>query len=341
LKAADVQNRSIFEIGNGQLNLPELREALEKTVQSNSEINDLEIELDLPTSRRRFLLNAKPIARGVSQSHLILLAIEDITERNRVRELIASEEQMRKHNRALEQQLIASGRLVSLGEITASMAHEFNNPLGVIMGFVEDLLEDTDPSSPQHQALRIIDEESKRCEKIIQDLMQFARPGDAQRRQTYIHAVIDTTLHMMESRLYKQKITLARRIQPDLPPIEADPQQLEQVLINLYLNAVDAMPDGGTLTVGAALQSASEQVIAITVTDTGQGMTTDEVRKVFQPFYTANKKTGLGLGLPICERIIKNHGGRIEVESEPGKGTSFKVILALTAPAAAPLTTGQ
>jgi signal transduction histidine kinase len=290
----------------------------------------LEIGQELATGPRRLLLNAKPIAREVSQSKLILLAIEDITERNRLRELMASEEEMRQHNRALEQQLIASGRLVSLGEITASMAHEFNNPLGVIMGFVEDLLEDTDPSSPQLQALRIIDEETKRCEKIIQDLMQFARPGDAQRRPTYIHAVIDTTLHMMESRLYKQKVILARHIQPDLPPIDADPQQLEQVVINLYLNAIDAMPEGGTLTVGAEQNTNHDTVI--TVTDTGRGMTDDEARKIFQPFYTANKKTGLGLGLPICERIVKNHGGRIEVESEPGKGTTFKVILPLSPP---------
>ena len=165
--------------------------------------------------------------------------------------------------------------------------------------------------------------------------MQFARPGDAQRRQTYVHAVIDTTLYMMESRLYKQKVTLARRIQPDLPPIAADPQQLERVLINLYLNAVDAMPDGGTLTVGAE-QGSDKQTTVITVTDTGRGMTADEAHRIFQPFYTANKKTGLGLGLSICERIIKNHGGRIEVQSEPGKGTTFKITLPLTASGESP-----
>jgi two-component system, chemotaxis family, CheB/CheR fusion protein len=333
LTAADVQNRLVFEIGNGICNHSEVREALKRTAENSQEISDLEIQCDLPRGRRRLLVTAKPVVRESSRTHLILLAIQDITERDRIRELMTSQEQMRQHNQALEQQLIASGRLVSLGEITASMAHEFNNPLGVIMGFVEDLLEETDPSSPQYHSLRIIDEETKRCEKIIQDLMQFARPGSAQRRQTYIHAVIDTTLHMMESRLYKQKVTLARSVQPDLPAIEADPQQLEQVLINLYLNAIDAMPEGGTLTVYAAMErTAEEPVIALTVKDTGRGMTADEVKKIFQPFYTANKKTGLGLGLPICERIIKNHGGRIEIESEPGKGTIFKLILPLSPP---------
>jgi K+-sensing histidine kinase KdpD len=101
------------------------------------------------------------------------------------------------------------------------------------------------------------------------------------------------------------------------------------------LNAIDAMPEGGTLTVCAAVERAGEEpVIALTVTDTGRGMSADEVKKIFQPFYTANKKTGLGVGLPICERIIKNHRGRIEVQSEPGQGTTFKSFCPSPLPAA-------
>jgi len=326
---ADTQNRSIFELGNGQWNIPELRALLEKMGATESEFNDFEIEHEFPTiGRRSMLLNARRFERESSRSKLILLAIDDITERNRVRELVASEEQMRQHNRALEQQLIASGRLVSLGEITASMAHEFNNPLGIIMGFAEDLLSETDPLDPHHQALMIIDDETKRCQKLIQSLMQFARPGDAQRRPTYIGAIIDMTLRMVDTRLYRQKVTMARQVQPNLPPLQADPQQLEQVLINLYLNALDAMPDGGTLTVGAVIHGtgAAENVV-ITLTDTGMGIDEEELHKIFQPFYTAKKKTGLGLGLPICERIVKSHGGRIEAESQRGKGTTFRIYL--------------
>ena len=342
LTPAGTENKSISDLANGPWNVPRLRELLQDLALKNTEFNDFEIEHEVPaTGRRHLLLNARRIERETTPGKLILLAMEDITERKRMVELLANEERLRQHNRALEQQLIASGRLVSLGEITASMAHEFNNPLGVILGFIEDLLEETDPASPQYAPLRIIEEESKRCEKLIQDLMQFARPGNAQRRQTYIHAVIDTTLHMMESRLYKQKVTLARRLQPDLPSIEADPQQLEQVLINLYLNAIDAMPEGGTLTVAATLNGTdADEKIVITVADTGRGMDPEQAQKIFQPFYTANKKTGLGLGLPICERIVTNHAGRIEVESESGKGTTFKITLPLTAPAAAQPTSG-
>jgi two-component system CheB/CheR fusion protein len=329
-------NRSVFELGDGQWNIPELRGLLEKVVAMDTEFEDFEIGHDFPAiGHRSMLLNARPIERKSDQSKLILLAIEDITERKRVRELIASQEQLRRHNRELEQQLIASGRLVSLGEITASMAHEFNNPLGIIMGFIEDLRSEIDPASPHQQALTIIDDEARRCKNIIESLMQFARPGDMKPRSTYIGSIIEATLHMMDSRCFKQKVAMARHVQPGLPPIEADPQQIEQLLVNLYLNALDVMPNGGTLTVGAALEGkGSDQTVIITVTDTGAGIDAENLHKIFQPFYTTGKKSGWGLGLPICERIVKNHGGKIEVESHPGKGTVFRIFLPTQPPSA-------
>src|SRR5205814_1660589 len=146
-----------------------------------------------------------------------------------------SEEKLRQQAHELEQQLIASGRLVSLGEITASMAHEFNNPLGIVMGFAQDLLSETDPSSPQYQSLKLIDE-------------------------------------------------------------------------------ANTEPVDGT-----------DRMVVITVADTGFGIEKNDLPKIFQPFFTAKKGRGLGLGLPICQRIVKNHGGRIDVESQPGHGTTFKL----------------
>lgn len=116
-----------------------------------------------------------------------------------------------------------------------------------------------------------------------------------------------------------------------MPPIHADPQQLQQVLLNLSLNAVDAMPKGGTLTVGAVVDPSNE--IMITVADTGIGIDADALPRIFQPFFTSKKRRGLGLGLPICDRIIKSHGGRIEVDSKPGRGTRFKIHLPMAAPA--------
>ena len=256
----------------------------------------------------------------------------DLTEKKRVEEVLReSEAKLRRQAQELEQQLIASGRLVSLGVITASMAHEFNNPLGIVMGFTQQLLSEFEPNTPNHQALKIIDEETKRCQRIIQELLQYSRPKNADLCPTDVKQAIDKTMNMVANRLYKQKIETRAMIADDLPLIPADPQQLEQVLINLFLNAIDAMPKGGKLDVEAALKPTREntQSVVITVIDSGSGIDQEDLAKIFQPFFSAKKGKGIGLGLPISERIIKNHGGTIAVESMPGKGTTFRIHLPL------------
>jgi PAS domain S-box-containing protein len=256
----------------------------------------------------------------------------DITRRKRAEEALRqNEEKLRQQAQELEQQLILSGRLVSLGEVTASMAHEFNNPLGIIMGFVEDMLSSTEPADPNYRALQIIDEESKRCRQIVRDLMEYARPRSTEFCSTSMADVIEKTLQLVENRLYKQKVTVEKTLESDLPRIQADSPQLEQVLVNLYLNAIDAMPEGGQLRVEAkmAQSDGSAPMAVITVADSGFGIAETDLGKIFQPFFTAKKRRGIGLGLPICQRIVKNHGGRIEVESQPGTGSTFRIYLPL------------
>jgi PAS domain S-box-containing protein len=267
-----------------------------------------------------------PLGR-VSAWYGFSMDIHDIKESKEG--LRQSEEKLRRQAQELEQQLIASGRLVSLGEITASMAHEFNNPLGIVIGFAQDMLSETDPSSPQYQPLKIIDEETKRCQRIIQELLEFARPRSSELSPTDIKQTVEKTLNLVTNHLYKQKIEPITFLEEHLPKINADPQQLEQVLVNLYLNAIAAMPDSGKLTVEAKVEpvNGSGRMVVITVGDTGFGIEEDDLPKIFQPFFTAKKGRGLGLGLPICARIIQNHGGRIEVESQAGRGTKFKVYL--------------
>ncbi|HEY6364460.1 MAG TPA: PAS domain S-box protein [Candidatus Binatia bacterium] len=265
------------------------------------------------------IVGASKIARDITRRKLIEAALRQ------------SQERLRQQAQELEQQLIMSGRLVSLGEVTASMAHEFNNPLGIIMGFVEDMLGSTDPADPNYRALQIVDEEAKRCAQIVRDLMEYARPRGTEFCSTSLADVIEKTLQLVENRLYKQKIAVEKAIAPELPRIQADSPQLEQVLVNLYLNAIDAMPEGGKLSVEARMvqTDGTAQMVVVTVADTGSGIDETDLAKIFQPFFTAKKGRGMGLGLPICQRIVKNHGGRIEVKSQQEVGSTFIIYLPL------------
>lgn len=274
--------------------------------------------------------DAMSIVKNAGGHPLFLLHVaQDITHRKRSDDnLREREEKLRQDAQELEQQLIASGRLVSLGELTASMAHEFNNPLGIVLGFTEDLLGEMDSSDPNYRFLQIIDEEAKRCEKIVQDLLEFARPKSAEFIETDVNEVIKKTLEMVSSRLFKQKVEAITQIGEDLPPIHADPQQLQQVLANLCLNALDAMPEGGKLSIAAQVELPG--ALTITVADTGFGIDAEMLPKIFQPFFTAKKRKGLGLGLPVCERIIKAHGGTIRAQSVSGQGATFRIVLPVT-----------
>ncbi|MEA2659629.1 MAG: hypothetical protein QOF64_2225 [Candidatus Binatota bacterium] len=177
--------------------------------------------------------------------------------------------------------------------------------------------------------MKIINDETKRCQKIIQELLQYSRPKSAEAEPIDVKHTIEKTLNLVANHLYKQKIEAVAEIPGDLPPVHADAQQIEQVCLNLFLNAIDAMPEGGklTVTVEEEYESTNAPTLVIRITDTGFGIEQNDLPKIFLPFFSAKKGKGLGLGLPICERIIKNHGGRIEVESEPGSGTVFSVYL--------------
>lgn len=297
---------------------------------------------------RNFLSVKFPLLDGRGQAVGVCGVAIDISERKVMEKALReNEEKLREHAQELEQQLIMSGRLVSLGEVTASMAHEFNNPLGIIMGFVEDMLSGMDPADPNYRALQIIDEESKRCRQIVRDLMEYARPRKTEFCSTSITDAIEKTLQLVANRLYKQNVAVERKLKSNLPRIQADSQQLEQVLVNLCLNAIDAMPQGGQLIVEAEIAQSADTAptMVITVTDTGFGIAEIDLPKIFQPFFTAKKRRGMGLGLPICQRIINNHGGRIAVESEPGAGSSFKIDLPFeqraTTEAQAPVSTPE
>jgi PAS domain S-box-containing protein len=299
------------------------------------ETYEIEFRILRPDGQIVWIFTDGTVIREDERPVRMLGATVDITEHKRLEEALRqSERKLRDQAQQLEQQLIASGRLISLGEVTASMAHEFNNPLGIIIGFVEDLLGGKKAGDAEFHALKIIEEESRRCKKIVQDLMEYARPKNAEMAPTQVANVISRCLQLLETHLYKQRVEAITKIDPALPRIHADAQQLTQVLVNLFLNAIDAMPAGGKIIVTAELDAeGTPPALVLSVADNGIGIEKDFLPKIFQPFYTAKKRRGLGLGLPICERIITNHRGRIEVKSRPGEGTTFTVYLPFEQPA--------
>ena len=293
-----------------------------ETSRVHKERKRLDVSLTISPLRdcARRVVGASTIARDVTDKKLAEEALRQ------------SEEKFRQQAIDLEAQLIASGRLVSVGEIAASMAHEFNNPLGIVMGFAQHLLTETVPGDSHAQALQIIDDEARRCQQLIQELLEFAKPVGTKFKPTDIRPFVEKPLNFVLPRLHKQNIATEIYNPEHLPKIHADAQQLEQVMLNLYLNSIDAMPAGGKLCVD--IKEAHDEIgrpaVEIAVVDTGFGIEENDLPKIFLPFFTAKKRRGLGLGLPICERIIKNHGGKMEVQSDPGKATIFKIIFPVT-----------
>ena len=246
----------------------------------------------------------------------------EIAERRKIEErLRESEAKLRVLTQEQEQQLIASDRLVSVGELAASIAHEFNNPLQIIMGFAQELLDEEQQIGPRRDGLKIIEAETVRCRELIRNLMNFARPQSAKPEATDVEPILANASRLAWHYLVKAKVRLQTDIAPDLPAIKGDANQLQQVLINLLFNAAEAMPNGGEVKIAAAVSG--DKTIVISVTDTGIGIPDSALPHVFRPFFTTKQKKGMGLGLSICERIVRGHGGHIAIESAPGRGTTF------------------
>jgi two-component system NtrC family sensor kinase len=236
----------------------------------------------------------------------------------------------------LEQQLIRSDKLASLGTLVAGIAHEINNPLGIIAGYSEALLDRSrDPAfagMPQFGDfpgyLRTIHSEIFRCKGILKSLLEFARPSGGTFRKIDLNELIKEVLLLLKHRTARLQHTIDLSLNRDLPKIYADAGSLRQLLMNLLLNAIYFTPEGGSICIATGTDTAAADRLRMTVSDTGTGIPADIINKVFDPFFTTKPVgEGTGLGLTICHRIVEEHGGTIDVASQPGKGTTFTIIL--------------
>jgi signal transduction histidine kinase len=239
--------------------------------------------------------------------------------------------------RQAEARLRTAERLASVGRLAAGLAHEIGTPLNVISGRAESLQRAATPDSTTERHLRVIATQIDRIVRIVRDMLNFARSEQPRRAPIQIAQVIRRVLELMEPRFEQGSVTVRTAFGDALPDLPADADQLHQVFLNLFLNAVDAMPDGGRLTIRAEQQLARHHAhdpqrptLAVTVADTGSGIPLEHRDRIFDPFFTTKDVgRGTGLGLSVSHGIVEEHDGWFEVDSAPDRGTQITVFLPL------------
>ncbi|MBM4350671.1 MAG: GAF domain-containing protein [Deltaproteobacteria bacterium] len=226
--------------------------------------------------------------------------------------------------RKTEAQLIRSEKLAALGQLAAGIAHEIRNPLTSINILIHSLRERLPSENSQQEDLKVIEEEIHRMNEIVDQFLRFAKPAPPFFEKTDVLSIVEETLQLLRLQAEKQRIAVEREFQA-LPMILIDPEQMKQAMLNLLLNAIQAMPEGGLLTLKGR-NSEEGQWIHLSIQDSGMGISGEDIDKLFDPFFST-KEGGIGLGLSITHRIIDQHHGKIEVESSPGMGTLFTVWL--------------
>lgn len=231
-----------------------------------------------------------------------------------------------KRNKEMEAALAQQGKMASLGVLSSGVAHEINNPLGVILGYAGYIEGKLAPEDPLYRFIHEIKRESKRCKKIVQDLLSYARTPKPALEPTDINELLGQIVDFAANHTDLHHVHVQRAFAAELPPVMVDGDQMRQVAINLILNAGAAMPQGGTLTVSTAMEDG--KYLAIVFADTGVGIEEENLEKIFEPFFTT-KERGTGLGLAITRQIIEQHQGKIGLESAPGRGTTITIRLPL------------
>ena len=223
----------------------------------------------------------------------------------------------------LHEQLLHADRLATIGELAAGVAHELNEPLGAVLGFAQLARKHADLPDPAYQDIKKIESAALQAREIVRKLLVFSRQTAPRKTRVNLNQLVEDGLYLLESRCAKSRIEVGRMLEEDLPEVVADASQLQQVLVNLVVNAIQAMPDGGRLTIATGHR---ESVAALSVADTGLGMSGEVRKRVFLPFFTTKDvNEGTGLGLAVAHGIVSAHGGRISVESRPGQGSCFEV----------------
>jgi two-component system, NtrC family, sensor kinase len=274
-----------------------------------SSVNIFKLYLENRACKRLIVnLSLIPLQNLMATNTGLLIVLDDITEKVR-----------------LEDQLMQAEKLSSIGLLAAGIAHEVNTPIAGISSYTQMLLKETPESDRHRPILQKIEKQTFRAAEIVNGLLNFSRLNDAQFTSLDINQLIHESLALLDHQLQRNHIKVESRLSDALPPVYGNTGKLQQVFVNLLLNAQDAMPYGGELDIQTGM---IESMIVVDISDTGIGISEENLKRIFDPFFTTKTVgKGTGLGLAVTYGIVQEHGGRIFVDSDFGKGTHFRLKL--------------
>jgi PAS domain S-box-containing protein len=282
-----------------------------KEIDEHGSIFNAEVDLIYQDGTTRHALVSASLDRGrIEAEDTIQYLVKDIEQR-----------------RLMELQIAQADKLASLGQLSAGVAHEINNPMGIILGYTQLLLREESPDTEKYSDLKIIEKHVKNCKAIVEDLLSFSRTSKTEEKTHKIHEIIDEVLNFVKQHAEVEHLDIVRRYDEQVPVILLDEKKIKQVFINLIMNASHAIGGNGTIEIRTNYDPSKES-IQVQVSDSGHGISKADMKRIFDPFFTTKPTgEGTGLGLSVSYGIIKNHGGEIAVESKPGQGSTFTVIL--------------
>ena len=282
---------------------------IQQTVNTAGFISNFDITLKTMAGITRRALLSGTLARGETGDTIHFL-VKDVEERL-----------------LMEAQMAQADKLASIGELSSGVAHEINNPLGVILGYTQLLLREEPPDSSRFPDFKTIEKHARSCKTIVEDLLSFARTSAPAKEAVDIHSIIDEVIDFVQPHSGLEKITIEKRYDRKLPPLVLDQKKIKQVIMNLVMNARHAIGEAGTLTVSTRPDTRTG-FTCVSIKDTGYGIEKKDLSKIFDPFFTTKPTgEGTGLGLSVSYGIVKSHGGRISVNSVPGEGSEFLIVL--------------
>jgi two-component system, NtrC family, sensor kinase len=286
-------------------------ERIEKLLEQDGFVTNMELELKRSDGSRLGSLVSGSFGGGLpGKEETIHFLVKDIEQR-----------------KLMEKQMAQADKLASIGQLSAGIAHEINNPLGVILGYTQLLIRNEKTETDRYNDLRTIEKHVKNCKSIVEDLLNFARSSKPEIKTTRINEAADDVLNFVLHHSKADGIDIVRNYDEKVPPMMLDEKKIRQVLVNLLMNAVHAVGKKGIIRLSTEYIK-QDNSIAITVADTGYGIEKKNLARIFDPFFTTKPTgEGTGLGLSVSYGIVKSHGGEILVESEPGKGARFTVVL--------------